>query len=65
MKIGRARLDDLRPGEGAVQIVPRAFGDATATVVAGADAAGTDAAGQYLAGACRTSGTRAAARFAR
>ena len=44
MKIGKARLDDLQPGEGAVQIVPRAFGNATATLVAGADAAGTDAA---------------------
>ena len=50
IKVGRARLDDLRPGEGAVQLVPRAFGDATATVVAGADASGTDAASQYLAG---------------
>ena len=49
VKIGRARLDDLRPGEGVVQIVPKAFGDVTATVVAGADAAGTDAASQYLA----------------
>lgn len=49
VKIGRARLDDLRPGEGVVQIVPKAFGEVTATVVAGADAAGTDAAGQYLA----------------
>ena len=49
MKIGKARLDDLQPGEGAVQIVPRAFGNATATVVAGADAAGTDAAAMYLA----------------
>jgi hypothetical protein len=48
-KIGRARLDDLRPGEGVIQIVPRAFGNATATVVAGADAAGTDAAAMYLA----------------
>lgn len=48
VKIGRARLDDLRPGEGAVQIVPKAFGDVTATVVAGADLAGTAAAAQYL-----------------
>src|SRR5213079_232459 len=29
-------------------IVPKAFGNATATVVAGADAAGTDAAASYL-----------------
>jgi len=48
VKIGKARLDDLRPGEGVVQIVPKAFGNATATVVAGADAAGTDAAAAYL-----------------
>jgi hypothetical protein len=48
VKIGKARLDDLQPGEGAVQIVPKAFGNATATVVAGADAAGTDAAASYL-----------------
>src|SRR5439155_3768092 len=49
VKIGKARLDDLGPGEGAVEIVPRAFGSATATVVAGPDAAGTEAAAMYLA----------------
>ncbi len=49
IKIGKTRLDDLQPGEGEVQIVPRAFGNATATVVAGADAAGTLAASGYLA----------------
>jgi zinc carboxypeptidase len=49
VKIGRAHLDDLRPGEGAVQVVPKAFGNATATVVAGADAAGTEAGALYLA----------------
>lgn len=49
IKIGRTRIDDLRPGEGAVQIVPRAFGASTATTVAGADAAGTAAAAMYLA----------------
>ena len=49
VKIGKARLDDLRPGEGAVQIVPKAFGNATAAMVAGADAVGTDAAASYLA----------------
>src|SRR5207253_7516134 len=48
VKIGKARLDDLQPGEGVVQIVPKAFGNATATVVAGADAAGTEAAALYL-----------------
>ena len=49
IKIGKARLDDLQPGEGAVQIVPRAFGNATATVVAGQDDAGSMAAATYLA----------------
>jgi hypothetical protein len=49
IKIGKTRLDDLRPGEGEVHIVPRAFGNATATVVAGADPAGTLAASRYLA----------------
>src|SRR5262245_10737696 len=49
VKIGKARLDDLQPGEGAVAVVPRAFGNATATIVAGPDAAGTDAASLYLA----------------
>ena len=49
VKIGKARVDDLRPGDGVVQVVPRAFGNATATVVAGGDAAGTDAASLYLA----------------
>ncbi|MSO49778.1 MAG: hypothetical protein EXQ49_07720 [Acidobacteria bacterium] len=49
VKIGRARLDGLAPGEGVVQVIPRAFGPVTATVVAGADAAGTDAAAMYLA----------------
>lgn len=49
VKIGKARLDDLGPGEGVVEIVPRAFGSVTATVVAGADAAGLDAAASYLA----------------
>lgn len=49
VKIGRARLDDLRPGEGAVEVVPRAFGNVTATVVAGADAKGTEAAALHLA----------------
>ncbi len=49
IKIGKTRLDDLQPGEGAVQIIPKAFGNATATVVAGADDAGTEAAALYLA----------------
>src|SRR5262249_46963180 len=49
VKIGKARLDDLQPGEGVVQIVPRAFGNASATVVAGPDPAGTEAAAAYLA----------------
>jgi hypothetical protein len=50
VKIGRTRLEDLQPGEGMVHLVPRAFGNATATVVAGADAGGTEAACDYLAG---------------
>src|SRR4051812_46780728 len=49
VKIGKARLDDLQAGEGAIQVVPRAFGAGTATVVAGADTGGTDAAAMYLA----------------
>jgi hypothetical protein len=48
-KIGKANVDGLQAGEGVVQIVPRAFGNATATVVAGADPAGTEAAALYLA----------------
>jgi hypothetical protein len=48
-KIGRADISGLQPGEGVVQIVPRAFGNLTATVVAGADDAGTEAASRYLA----------------
>jgi hypothetical protein len=48
VKIGKARIEDLQPGEGVVQVVPKAFGSATATVVAGADAAGTEAAAAYL-----------------
>ena len=47
-KIGRARFDDLKAGEGVVQVVPNAFGNVTATVVAGADAAGSEAASLYL-----------------
>ncbi len=49
VKIGKTRFDDLRPGEGEIHVVPRAFGNATATVVAGADAAGTGAACDFLA----------------
>lgn len=49
VKIGKARIDDLAPGDGVVEIVPQAFGGVTATVVAGADAAGLDAAASYLA----------------
>src|SRR4029078_12988019 len=49
VKIGKARLDDLQAGEGAIQVVPRAFGAPTATVVARADAARTAAASMYLA----------------
>lgn len=49
VRLGKVWLDDLKPGEGAIQMVPKAFGPATATVVAGADPAGTDAAALYLA----------------
>jgi hypothetical protein len=49
VKIGRAELNDLRAAEGVVQIVPRAFGTLTATVVAGGDEAGTEVAARYLA----------------
>src|SRR5262249_14280308 len=38
-KIGKAHLGDLQPGEGVVQVVPRAFGNAAATILAGPDAA--------------------------
>jgi hypothetical protein len=48
-KIGKTRLDDLKPGDGEVHVVPRAFGNVTATVVAGGDVAGTEAASMYLA----------------
>ena len=49
VKIGRVRLAGLAAGQGIVQAVPRAFGNQTATVVTGADAAGTEAAARYLA----------------
>lgn len=49
IKIGKTRLDDLEAGEGMLHIVPRAFGNATATIAAGADPAGTLAACDYLA----------------
>jgi len=47
-RVGRVALDDVRPGEGVVQVVPNAFGPGSATVVAGGDAAGTAAAAMYL-----------------
>jgi hypothetical protein len=46
---GKVRLDDLKAGEGVIQLARRAFGTATATVVAGADVAGADAAAAHLA----------------
>ena len=49
IKIGKTRLDDLKAGEGAIHLVPKAFGNATATVAAGADETGTQAACDYLA----------------
>jgi hypothetical protein len=49
VKVGKVRLTDLSAGEGLVQTIPRAFGNATATVAIGADARGTEAASLYLA----------------
>lgn len=49
VQAGKVRLDSLKPGEGALEIVPRAFGAATATIVAGADAEGAHAASFHLA----------------
>ena len=49
VKIGKTRLDDLQSGDGMVHLVPKAFGNATATIAAGADASGTWAACEYLA----------------
>src|SRR5258705_5462034 len=40
VKIGKARFDDLQPGEGAVQIVPKELRNLRPTAVSGADAAG-------------------------
>jgi hypothetical protein len=48
-KVGKVHFDDLKPGEGAIQVVPKALGPPTATVVVGADQAGSDAAAMYLA----------------
>jgi murein tripeptide amidase MpaA len=48
VRIGRARLDDLGPGDGVIEMVPRAFGGGTATIVAGNDRDGTNAAAMYL-----------------
>lgn len=45
---GKTKVDGLRPGEGIVEIVLGAFGDATATIVAGADSSGTNAAALHL-----------------
>lgn len=49
IKIGKTRLDDLDGGVGIIHLVPKAFGNATATILAGADNAGTEAACEYLA----------------
>lgn len=45
---GKLGQVDAAPGLGVIEIVPRAFGAATATVVRGADAAGTAAAAEHL-----------------
>ncbi len=49
IKIGKTRLDDLNADEGEIHVVPKAFGNATAMAVAGADQAGTGAACDFLA----------------
>ncbi len=49
IKIGRVPMDGLAAGDGVVQVVPRAFGAQTATVIAGADAAGLEAAARFTA----------------
>jgi hypothetical protein len=53
--VGRGRLAStllpraLAPGEGSLRIVPKAFGEFPAIIVAGGDAAGLDAAARYFA----------------
>ena len=47
-RIGRVRFDGVKAGDGVVQMVPKAFGAGTATVVAGVDPQGTSAAAMYL-----------------
>ena len=49
VKVGKVHVDDLTAGEGLVQVVPRAFANATATVVTGANERGVEAASLYLA----------------
>lgn len=44
-----ANLAELKPNQGVVEIVPEAFGESPAIVVAGADDVGTQAAARYLA----------------
>jgi len=48
VKIGKTRLEDLQNGEGMIHLVPKAFGNATATIAAGLDSSGTEAACEYL-----------------
>jgi hypothetical protein len=47
-RIGKVRFDGVKAGDGIVQMIPKAFGAGTATVVAGADPQGTSAAALYL-----------------
>lgn len=46
---GRLSTGSLTKGEGAIELVPQAFGNATATVVTGADVSGAAAASSQLA----------------
>jgi len=48
-KIGKLKILELQPGQGMVQVVPKAFGEANALVVTGKDGEGTKAAAIHLA----------------
>ena len=48
-KIGKLKIIELQPGEGMVQVVPKAFGEANALIIAGKNREGTEAAAIHLA----------------
>ncbi|MFB0518438.1 MAG: M14 family zinc carboxypeptidase [Acidobacteriota bacterium] len=48
-KVGKLKMIELQPGEGMVQVVPKALGETNALVIAGKDREGTRAAASYLA----------------